>query len=187
MIENMVKNFSYLIDTIGYIPNGNRNYFIGRSQPPFYSSMVKLLAGKKRTDALKVRLPQLIKEYNFWMKGAENLSKTKTADYHTGRMPDGELLNRYWDENDTPRPESYREDVELSHQSEQDPEILFRHLRAGAESGWDYSSRWFKENNSFATIHTTDIVPVDLNCLLFHLEQTIAEAYQLKGDNTIWR
>ena len=98
-------------------------------------------------------------------------------------MPDGELLNRYWDENNTPRAESYREDVELSHQSGQDPEILFRHLRAGAESGWDYSSRWFKENNSFATIHTTDIVPVDLNCLLFHLEQTIAETYQLKGDN----
>ena len=85
-------------------------------------------------------------------------------------MPGGELLNRYWDENDTPRPESYREDVELSHQSRQDPEILFRHLRAGAESGWDYSSRWFKEKDSFASIHTTDIVPVDLNCLLFHLE-----------------
>ena len=183
MIENMVNNFSYLIETIGYIPNGNRAYFIGRSQPPFYSSMVKLLSGIQGTDALKVRLPQLIKEYSFWMKGSENLNKTKTADYHTWRMPDGELLNRYWDENNTPRAESYREDVELSHQSGQDPEILFRHLRAGAESGWDYSSRWFKENNSFATIHTTDIVPVDLNCLLFHLEQTIAEAYQLKGDN----
>ena len=183
MIGNMVNNFSYLIDTVGYIPNGNRTYFIGRSQPPFYSLMVKLLAGIKGKEILTTFLPQLIKEYGFWMKGSENLSVTKTAAYHTLRMPDGELLNRYWDENDTPRAESYREDVELSHLSPQDPEILFRHLRAGAESGWDYSSRWFKEKNSFASIHTTDIIPVDLNCLIFHLEETMAEAFQLKGEN----
>ncbi len=50
LLENMVKNFSYLIDEFGYIPNGNRSYFIGRSQPPFYSLMIKLLQdpGKKR-------------------------------------------------------------------------------------------------------------------------------------------
>ena len=36
MIQNMVNNFSHLIDTLGYIPNGNRTYYIGRSQPPFY-------------------------------------------------------------------------------------------------------------------------------------------------------
>jgi len=94
-------------------------------------------------------------------------------------MIDGELLNRYWDEHDTPRPESYREDVELSHQSPQDPKTLFRHLRAGAESGWDYSCRWFKNKDSFASIHSTDIVPVDLNGLLFHLEATIAEAHEV--------
>jgi alpha,alpha-trehalase len=97
-------------------------------------------------------------------------------------MPEGEILNRYWDENDTPRPESYREDIELSHQSKQEPTALFRNLRAGAESGWDFSCRWFKDLHSFASIHTIDIVPVDLNCLLLHLEQTIAEAYQLKKD-----
>lgn len=42
MLENMVNNFAYLIDTLGYIPNGNRTYFIGRSQPPFFSLMIKL-------------------------------------------------------------------------------------------------------------------------------------------------
>jgi alpha,alpha-trehalase len=36
MIENMVKNFAYLIDTYGHIPNGNRSYYISRSQPPFH-------------------------------------------------------------------------------------------------------------------------------------------------------
>lgn len=184
MLENMVKNFSYLIDTLGYIPNGNRTYFIGRSQPPFYSLMIQMLAGIKGKDVLVHYLPELEKEYLFWMRGTDELNQHNTAACHTVRMPAGEIMNRYWDENNTPRPESYREDMELSHHSSQHPEELFRHLRAGAESGWDYSCRWFKDKYSFATIHTTDIVPVDLNCLLWYLESTIAEAYQIKGDNT---
>ena len=183
MLENMVNNFSYLIDKIGYIPNGNRTYYIGRSQPPFYSLMVKLLASIKEEDILPTYLPQLETEYQFWMKGAEELNEKKIALHRTVRMPDGSILNRYWDENDTARPESYREDVELAHQSGQEAKSIYRHLRAGAESGWDFSSRWFKDSTSFSTIHTTEIVPVDLNCLLLHLEKTIAEAYQLAGNN----
>lgn len=35
MIENMVKNFAYLIHQYGHIPNGNRTYYLGRSQPLF--------------------------------------------------------------------------------------------------------------------------------------------------------
>lgn len=180
MLENMVKNFSYLIDTLGYIPNGSRSYFIGRSQPPFYSLMIQLLADVKGKDVLSAWLPQLEKEYQFWMKEHEGLNETTPALNRAVRMPDGEMLNRYWDENDMPRPEAYREDVELAHQSEQELKKIYRHLRAGAESGWDFSSRWFKDKDKFTSIHTTDIIPVDLNCLLVHLEETIAEAYQLK-------
>jgi alpha,alpha-trehalase len=62
------------------------------------------------------------------------------------------------------------------------PQELFRNLRAGAESGWDYSCRWFKNEAFFATISTTSIIPVDLNCLLLNLEQTIADAYQMSGN-----
>jgi alpha,alpha-trehalase len=177
MIENMVSNFSHLVDVIGYIPNGNRTYYTGRSQPPFFSLMVRLLSEEKGKDILIKYLPQLEKEYNFWMKDAEKLDERFIALHHSVKLKGGEILNRYWDENNTPRPESYREDTELSHQSGQPPEILFRHLRAGAESGWDYSSRWFKDGKTFATIHTSEIIPVDLNCLLYHLEQTIALAY----------
>jgi alpha,alpha-trehalase len=72
--------------------------------------------------------------------------------------------------------------VELTHQTSQPAKTLYRHLRAGAESGWDYTSRWFKDGISFATIHTTSIIPVDLNGLLFHLEQTIADIYHINGD-----
>lgn len=182
MVENMVKNFAYLIDKLGYIPNGNRSYFIGRSQPPFFSLMVKMLGELQGDIILTTYLPQLEKEYAFWMMGATTLDKNNPSFAHVLSMPDGEVLNRYWDEHNTPRPESFREDKELAHASAQDASQLFRNLRAGAESGWDYTYRWFKDEDDFSTIHTTDIVPVDLNSLLYHLEQTIADAYELKGD-----
>jgi alpha,alpha-trehalase len=191
LIENIIANFAYLIDKVGYIPNGNRSYFLGRSQPPFFSLMIKLLSEEKEKatrdeeeiDPLAKYLPQLEKEYQFWMKGSDALSLAQPALNRVVHMIDGSILHRYWDENNSPRPESYKEDVELSHQSKQKPEELFRHLRAAAESGWDFSSRWFKNANSFESIHTTEIIPVDLNCLLFHLEKTLAAAYQLSGNH----
>lgn len=182
MIENMVKNFSYLINTLGYIPNGNRTYFLGRSQPAFFSLMVRLLANIKGKEILVDHLVSLEKEYEFWTKGNKKLNEKNQTAFHSVRLPGGEVLNRFWDEDETPRPESYREDVELAHQTGQNKKTLFRHLRAGAESGWDYSSRWFRDGENISSIYTADIVPVDLNCLLFHLEQTLAEAYQLSND-----
>ena len=181
MILNMINNFSYLIDRFGYIPNGNRDYFIGRSQPPFFACMVKLLAEEKGANVLVEYLPRLQKEYDFWMNGSELLQQGKTNMNRVVLLPDGNILNRYWDENDTPRPESFKEDVELAKEAD-DKKIMYRNLRAGAESGWDFSSRWFKDGKDFSTIHTTEIIPVDLNCLLFHLEQTIAEGYELAGN-----
>ena len=178
MVENMVRNFSHLIDAIGYIPNGNRTYYLGRSQPPFYSLMVKLLAEDRGEGVLLKYLPQIEREYDFWMKGAADLNARRRSAHRAVRMPGGEVLNRYWDENQTARPESFQKDVELSRHSTQKPSTLFRHLRAGAESGWDFSSRWFKDGRSLGSIHTTEIVPVDLNCLLLSLEKTIAEACQ---------
>lgn len=183
MIGNMVNNFTHLIHTIGFIPNGNRTYYLGRSQPPFYALMVELLMEIKGEAVLANYLPALEKEYQFWMMGADSISAEHRFEKHLVLMEEGELLNRYCDAYHTARPESYREDVELMHAAKQPTEALYAHLRAGAESGWDYSCRWFKSEDDFATIHTTEIVPVDLNCLLFHLEQTIAKAYKLKGDD----
>lgn len=179
LIENMVDNFSHLIDTMGFIPNGNRTYYQTRSQPPFYALMVKLLAEKKGPGTLTRYRPYLLKEYQFWMSGADTLSAANRSVRRVVMLPDGSTLNRYWDSSATPRPESYKEDVELVHGD--NPET-YRHIRAAAESGWDFSSRWFKDGNTLASIHTTDIIPVDLNALLYYLEQVLAEAYAENGD-----
>lgn len=182
MIEGMMKNYAFMIRKFGFIPTANRSYFTSRSQPPFFSYMVRLLAKHKgRTRTFAEYLPYMLAEYRFWMKGRTKLTKMEHKAFaRVVEMPNDTYLNRYYDNKRQPRPESLREDVETAKGAiERDSERLFLHLRAAAESGWDFSSRWFLDPKDIRTIHTADIVPVDLNCLLFQLERTIAETYRL--------
>ncbi|MEO7904295.1 MAG: trehalase family glycosidase, partial [Candidatus Saccharimonadales bacterium] len=182
MIEGMLKNYAYMIRKFGFVPTANRTYFLSRSQPPFLSHMVKLLARKKGKKRTYIEyLPYLVLEYRFWMKGRRSLRDhpDHQALSRVVQMPNGVVLNRYYDNKTSPRPESLREDVEtVGVGNEGVSARQFLHLRAGAESGWDFSSRWFEDPQDIATIHTTDIIPVDLNSLLYQLETTIAQAYQ---------
>lgn len=180
MVEAMMKNYTFLIRKVGFIPTANRTYYLSRSQPPFFSQMIRLLAKKEGKTALVKYLPYMLAEYSFWMKGHKQLHRQAPAHRRVVMMPDGELLNRYYDNKRTPRPESYKEDVDTAHEAEDRiPSQVYLDLRAAAESGWDFSSRWLKDGKTLSTIHTTDLVPVDLNCLLYQLEQTITEAYKL--------
>jgi alpha,alpha-trehalase len=181
IIENMVNNFADLIDRVGHIPNGNRSYYLSRSQPPFFSLMVGLLAEIRGKETLLKYRPQLEKEYAFWMKDANLLTVENPAQLRVVRLSDGSILNRYWDDLDTPRPEAYSEDVHTANNTS-NPAETYRNIRAAAESGWDFSSRWLKEPDQLSTIQTTDLIPVDLNCLLYHLEKTLLEIYRQLPD-----
>lgn len=178
MVGYMLDNFAHLIKTVGHIPNGNRTYYLSRSQPPFFASMVSLLARQTDEKTILVKyLPAMQGEYDFWMQGANALNTSNSEHRRVVRLADGALLNRYYDDREVPRPESWREDVETAQKSGRPAPEIYRHLRAGAESGWDYSTRWFADGKNIATIHTTDIIPPDLNALMFKLEQTLAAAY----------
>jgi alpha,alpha-trehalase len=183
LVDSMMKNFSYMIRKFGFIPNSNRTYYLSRSHPPYFSHMVKLLAQhKNRRLTMLEYLPYLLSEYRFWIKGRRTLSKEEgvAALRRVVRLKDGSMLGRHYDNKNTPRPESLREDVEAAKDADGDEsEKLFLDLRAGAESGWDFSSRWFADPEEISSIHTTDIIPVDLNSLLYHLESTIAETYEI--------
>jgi alpha,alpha-trehalase len=139
--------------------------------------MLTLLAEEKGNEVLVQYLPQLEKEYAFWMDGAENLSVEKNTYRRVVSMPDGSILNRYWDDHATPRPEAYIEDKHIAANSGREITEVYRHIRAAAESGWDFSSRWFRDEKNMETIQTTDLIPVDLNCLLIILELTLATTY----------
>jgi alpha,alpha-trehalase len=181
-IEHMVDNFAYLINKLGFIPNGNRTYYLGRSQPPFFALMVNLLSEEKGIATVLKYQAVLEKEYHFWMYGAEELNHRQTAIEHVVRLADNIVMNRYWDAKADPRPEAYVEDKHIAAASSNAPEIVYRHIRAAAESGWDFSSRWFKDGKEMATIQTTDLIPVDLNCLLLYLEETLQSIYQQQND-----
>ncbi|WP_173581464.1 alpha,alpha-trehalase TreA [Winslowiella iniecta] len=175
-VQDMVDNFAAELDKYGHIPNGNRSYYLSRSQPPFFSLMVDLLAKHGGEEVYSKYLPQLQKEWNYWMADAETV-KPGDASKRVVKLKDGTILNRYWDARDVPRTESYMDDIATAQKSpERNKAELYRDLRAGAASGWDFSSRWFDKPDDLSTIHTTRIVPVDLNALLFHLETTLAHA-----------
>ena len=189
-VKNMLDNFAHLILTIGHIPNGNRTYYRSRSQPPYFAAMVGLYARATDTAQALRYLDAMVKEYAFWMDGADTLAPGH-AFRRVVRLPDSVVLNRYWDDSDEPRPESYRPDVELGQTL---PESLrakfYRNVRATAESGWDFSSRWMRNPKDLRTLETTDLIPVDLNSLLYNTERTIAAFAFVRngrGDDTLFR
>lgn len=75
----IVENLLHCVERFGYVPNGTRAYYLGRSQPPLLSEMVsdlwsfsrrrESLAGRA-TDLLRRALPLLITEHAF-LTGAE--------------------------------------------------------------------------------------------------------------------
>jgi alpha,alpha-trehalase len=184
LIKNMVDNFAHLINTIGFIPNGNRNYYLTRSQPPFFSMIVREL---EEYDSLAAShyLDAMVKEYNFWMAGSDSVKNPGDAVQHVVMMSNGTVMNRYYDKGDSPRPEAYKEDHALAIKVGGDEKKIYRDIRSAAESGWDFSSRWFKDGKTMETIHTTELIPVDLNCLLAHLEKMIARGYTQKGNTEL--
>jgi alpha,alpha-trehalase len=181
LVQDMISDFGGLIDRYGHIPNGTRTYYLGRSQPPFFFEMVALAQPQDPAAAWARYLPQLRREYAYWMAGTAALTGSGAA-RRVVRLPDGAVLNRYWDDVDAPRDESWREDTALAHSSGRESLQLYRDIRAAAESGWDFSSRWLRDPQSLASIETTQIVPVDLNSLLFGLEQAIRAGCERAGD-----
>src|SRR5213076_3286394 len=92
LVRSMLDNFAYLIRAVGHIPNGNRTYYLSRSQPPFFGAMIGLYATATDTTQALAYLDALELEHAFWMDGAERLAPGE-AYARVVRLPDGSLLN----------------------------------------------------------------------------------------------
>jgi len=168
--RGIILNALDLVTEFGFVPNGARIYYLNRSQPPLLSEMVyHFYTVTGDIDLVMTALPILEKEYNFWMTSRVVV------------MPDGHnVLNHYYTENNAPRPESYREDLNNSHSMSPSQAMEFyANVAAGAESGEDFSTRWFASGDNIQTIRTKYIIPVDLNAIMYKFESNMVNMYSL--------
>jgi alpha,alpha-trehalase len=173
LVRGMLDNFAHLVRTLGHIPNGNRTYYVSRSQPPFFAAMIGLYASATDSSQALRYLDALESEHAFWMLGERVV-----------QLPDSSRLNRYWDDRPEPRPEAYRQDYRLAQSVPPGERVAFyRNVRAAAESGWDFSSRWMRDSADLRTLETVELAPVDLNSLLYHTERTIAALRRFRGNS----
>ena len=170
--KNNVEDIAFLIDKYGYMPNGNRTWFLSRSQPPFFTKMVRDVYEKTQDQAWLGRMyASACREYRFWQdrrmtsSGLNRYTGTfvsdekrrGTAKYFCGRIG-------------VPCPE--------------DDATRFRYAEcclAYCESGWDCTSR-FRYNAHEAN-------PVCLNSLLYGVETDLARFAEIlaNGEAAVWR
>uniref|UniRef100_A0AAX7SZB2 Trehalase n=1 Tax=Astatotilapia calliptera TaxID=8154 RepID=A0AAX7SZB2_ASTCA len=180
--HGMIQNFLYLVNRYGFVPNGGRIYYERRSQPPFLTLMVEsYYQATKDKEFLRAALPVLEVEYQFWMEN-RSVDLELNGKQH--------VLNRYYVEVGLPRPESYLDDLELAEGlTDGKKEQLWMDLKTGAESGWDFTSRWYIADGSdnsgtLRDTRTSQILPADLNALLCRNEKTLASFHRLLGDDS---
>jgi neutral trehalase len=130
------------------------------------TQMVKAIAHTRSLQWLRDAVARLDQEYDWWDR--QHLVPTTN-------------LSRYlpYDAAALPRPESYREDEAVV--SDMTPALRNFTLGAligGAESGWDFSSRWIRANGvDLRNISTQSVLPVCLNSILYSNERILADLH----------
>ena len=179
LAKSMADNFDYQINHYGKILNANRSYYLTRTQPPFFSSLIKEVfegSAKKDIDWLQSRLSTAIKEYHtVWMENGKRLTDNGLNRYYAegiGLVPETEkghfkvILSKFAEKHNMPL-----EEFESKYASrliiDEELDNYFLHDRSVRESGHDTSNRL---EDICASLNT-----VDLNSLLYKYELDFAE------------
>lgn len=157
IVKGQVDNFLFLLKNYGLIPNGTRDYYLSRSQPPLISQMVRLVLEHEMNKG------PLTPEYRRWLSEAYLLIKRDYEQFWMNgntRWDKKTGLNHYWDQLNTPRPER--------HSSDKESEIskTYRDVRAEAESGKDFTAAYEGEATQYGS--------VALNSILFQVEKDLS-------------
>lgn len=194
-------NFLDEIERFGFIPNGARLYYLNRSQPPLFTQMLHLyVTTTNDTSLLHRALPLVEKELSWWHENRlESVSSPFTSRKHD--------VYQYRVNNSAPRPEGYHIDFEVVWGEIKNPtnyspsqnlssdarDLLYAQLASGAESGLDYSgSRWAKVPTAntvvnspiLRTLNIVNILPVDLNSIMYKNFVALSELYQRDPDQS---
>ncbi|XP_049817382.1 trehalase isoform X2 [Aethina tumida] len=181
-VKGILENFLYIVDTYGHIPNGGRIYYLARSQPPLMIPMIKLYWEYTHDrEFIRNNIHTMEKEFQFWM---DRHLRTVTKNGKTYK------LAVYADRSKGPRPESYSEDIESANifKDQNKKDAFYSELKAAAESGWDFSSRWFITNatnkGNLTNTKTRSIVPVELNSFIYWNADILTEFFTELGNET---
>ncbi|XP_047117343.1 trehalase-like [Schistocerca piceifrons] len=166
--KGIIANFAHMVEDIGHIPNGGRVYYLERSQPPMFVPMIYSYTTYVKPHEAQMIIKQYIdtmdKEFSFWMSN-RTVAVEKNGKSYT--------LCRYYAPSSGPRPESYTDDIETAQYASTNEarENIYHQIKSGAESGWDFSGRWFIKDKTNAgnlsNIQTQYIIPVDLNAFVY--------------------
>eukprot|EP00270_Netrium_digitus_P008533 TRINITY_DN2558_c0_g1_i5.p1 TRINITY_DN2558_c0_g1~~TRINITY_DN2558_c0_g1_i5.p1 ORF type:complete len:597 (-),score=60.28 TRINITY_DN2558_c0_g1_i5:501-2291(-) len=169
LAKELVENLLWLIQRFSFVPNGSRWYYTNRSQPPLLSEMVRVVYEATEDKDLLARAIEILqREYKYWTQDPHSVLVAGA----TGKI---HRLSRYYALWDKPRPESQCfDEKEAQGFSSTEAAQLYREIASGAETGWDFSSRWMADGKSMRTLRTTLIVPTDLNAFLLQMERNIA-------------
>ncbi|OAX38447.1 glycoside hydrolase family 37 protein [Rhizopogon vinicolor AM-OR11-026] len=181
-VNATLQNFMDEIEDFGFIPNGGRIYYLDRSQPPLFIHMVyDYVNVTGDTSVLQRALPLAEAELAWW---ANNRTLEVTSPYTSQTY----MMSHYAVNNSAPRPESYLTDYLTVH----DPTLttpltdaqaadLYSELASGAETGWDYSSRFEAVpqlgNPGLRTLNVKNHIPVCLNSILYKARVLLADLY----------
>jgi alpha,alpha-trehalase len=176
LCENLILNFAQFIQDYGHVPSANRTYKLEGSELPV---LVLLMEdhSKKHPEKLAEYSSLLTKEYQYWI-AAENSeeAKNQTAAKKTGAyrsvvyINQNDILNRYYSADSSRRSDSYLSDALFS-------KTVIANLRANDMAGYNLQGRWKAEE-------TSQMLPIDLNALLYKMEILLAKAYELKKKST---
>jgi alpha,alpha-trehalase len=68
--------------------------------------------------------------------------------------------------------------------TDEEKSLLYQNIATAAESGYDFSTRWFEDFKNLNTIQAIDLIPIDLNAILYKTEGILSHFHSLKGNQT---
>lgn len=166
--KNNVENMFYLIDKYGFMPNGNRTYYLHNSQPPFLSMMVyDIFSATNDKIWLKKAYDVLLKEYDFWIN---NRRSPIGLTMYTGNVKMAIDEGMY---------EGFLRRIGNRPPDITDEKLSMQYV-AICESGWDINPRF--------DFHIEDFIPVELNALMYAFETNMEKFSVILGidDNNAW-
>ncbi len=176
------------------------NYFAGRTQIPPFFEMVDSLAARLGDEVYLQYQDAMVKYWNFFNAGAEELSQLPRDAYHAHRRrlvaPDGSPANRFYDDTNhgraladyIPRLEAVGIDRDTAEEAasraapEDRLEVIAAHYldrMAAAESAQDFSSGRWADGKDLSYLKTTRIVPTDLQCRMARAADVLSRSFEI--------